>query len=68
MSKAIDPEQISRKIQGLKQTAEELQQEVQTCPALAKNLERILVSIKMLELNCSDLLDLESEKKESGRA
>ena len=60
MGSQMNPEQIHHKIQGLKQAAVDLQQEVQACPALAKNLERIMVSIKMLELNCSDLLDLES--------
>ena len=60
MSSQINLEQICRKIQRLKEAAGDLEQEVQACPALAKNLERIVVSIKMLELNCSDLLDLES--------
>jgi len=63
MTQAINPEQMNLKIQRLKQVAGDLHQEVQACPALAKNLERILVSIKMLELNASDLLDLESQTK-----
>jgi hypothetical protein len=65
MTEPMNPELIDLKIQGLKKAAEDLQQEVQACPALAKNLERIVVSIKMLELNCSDLLDLESETFEN---
>ncbi len=63
MTQAMNPEQIDRKIRHLKQAAGELQQEVRACPALAKNLARILVSIKMLELNCSDVIDLESGTK-----
>jgi len=61
MTEPMSPEQIDLKIQALKKAAEDLRQEVQACPALAKNLERIVVSIKMLELNCSDLLELEDE-------
>jgi hypothetical protein len=60
MTEPMNPEQVNHKIQQLKQAAGDLQREVQACPALAKNLARILVSIKMLELNCSDLLDTES--------
>ena len=63
MTEPMNPEQINHKIQHLKQAAGDLQQDAQACPALAKNLERILVSIKMLELNCSDLLDPESQTK-----
>ena len=68
MSDSIDPEQIGCKIQRLKQAVGELHQEVQNCPALAKNLERILVNIKMLELNVSDVVDLESQTDEKGSA
>ena len=68
MTDEMNPEQINHKIRHLRQSARDLQREVQACPALAKNLERILVSIKMLELNCSDLVDLESETLENGSA
>ena len=68
MTGPINPAQINLKIQHLKQAAEALQQEVQNCPALAKNLERILVNIKMLELNVSDVVDLESQTDEKGSA
>ncbi len=57
MSTPMNLEQINRKIQHLKLTAGDLHQESQGYPALVKNLERILVSIRMLELNVSDLLD-----------
>ena len=63
MTESMNPEQIDRRIQHLRQAVEALQKEVQTCPALAKNLDRILVSIRMLELNVSDLVDLKSQTK-----
>jgi hypothetical protein len=68
MSEPMNAERIALKIQALKKAAEDLQPEVKACPALDKNLERIVVSIKMLELNCSDLLDLELETLENGSA
>lgn len=61
MTEPINPKEIAKKIHNLKQAAGELQQDVQACPALTKNLQRILVSIKMLELNVSDLCELEAE-------
>jgi len=45
-------------IQSMKKSAEELKQMVNGFPALEKNASRILASIKMLEINLSDLMDL----------
>jgi hypothetical protein len=48
---------INDKIQLLKQTAKELSQDADEIPALSKNMARILASIKMLELNITDIVD-----------
>ena len=42
----------------LKKTAEELNRISEDFPALARNIVRILASIKMIEINNSDLFDL----------
>ena len=56
----MDLREMDRKIQLIKQTAEELGRMAHQFPALAKNLERILASLKMLELNISDVLHWDS--------
>jgi hypothetical protein len=48
---------INSKILLLKQTAKELIQDVDEVPALSKNAARILASVKMLELNITDVID-----------
>jgi hypothetical protein len=58
MAQQIDLNKIDEKIQTLKKTAEELNQQCQGFPAIARNTVRILASIKMLEINVSDLVDL----------
>ena len=60
MSAQDDIKKIDDKIQVLKRTAEELNRMGEGFPALARNSTRILASIKMLELNVSDLVDLDS--------
>ena len=50
---------IDVKIQLLKQTAKELSHNADEFPALSKNTARILASIKMLELNISDIVEIE---------
>ena len=60
MAKQIDLNQINEKIQLLKKTTEELNQLCQDFPAVARNTDRILASVKMLEINVSDLLELDS--------
>ena len=52
--------QIDEKIQVIKSTAEQLQRLGDSFPALARNSTRILASVKMLEINVSDLVDLNS--------
>ena len=55
-----DLKNIDEKIQVMKRTAEELHRLGDNFPALARNSTRILASIKMLEINVSDLVELET--------
>lgn len=50
--------EMDAKIQIMKKAALELESMADDFPALSRNLVRILSSIKMLELNLSDILDL----------
>jgi hypothetical protein len=52
--------QINKKIQLMKQTAQELNQIGKDFPAIVRNTVRIMASIKMLEINISDLVELDS--------
>lgn len=58
MEAQINTERINAKIGLMKQTAEELKEMGENFPALARNTIRILASIKMLEINISDVIDL----------
>jgi hypothetical protein len=60
MNPRIDLNEINAKIQVMKQAAAELNRLGENFPALARNTVRILASIKMLEINISDLLELDS--------
>jgi len=55
MAKKIDLKELDSKIQSIKKTAEELKKMGEDFPALYRNVSRVLASIKMLELNVSDL-------------
>ena len=55
-----DLKKIDEKIQMMKNTAQELNRLGENFPALARNTVRILASIKMLEINISDLVELET--------
>ena len=55
-----DLKKIDEKIRVMKRTAEELSRLGDNFPALARNSTRILASVKMLEINVSDLVDLDS--------
>lgn len=52
---------MNAKIMTIKKAATELQQMADAFPAIARNSARILASAKMLEINLSDLVDLEAE-------
>jgi len=60
MNPRIDLNEINAKIQLMKQAAAELNRIGENFPALARNTVRILASIKMLEINISDLVELDS--------
>ncbi len=49
---------IDTRIKTIKKAAEELKSLSGGIQAIDRNAERILASVKMLELNLSDLLDL----------
>jgi hypothetical protein len=59
MKEKIDIEEMDARIKALKKSAEELRAMAGDFPAVYRNTSRILAGIKMLELNLSDLLDLE---------
>ena len=50
--------QINDKIRLMKDAAAELNRLGQDFPALTRNVVRILASIKMLELNVTDIVEL----------
>jgi len=58
MAPQIDLNEINDKIQLMKKTAQELNRIGQDFPAIARNTVRILASVKMLEINISDLVEL----------
>ena len=60
MNSGMDLAEINQKIQLIKQTAEELNRAGESFPALARNTVRILASVKMLEINVSDLVELDA--------
>ena len=58
MAREIDLHEINDKIQLMKKTAEDLNRIGEDFPAIARNTARILASVKMLEINISDLVEL----------
>lgn len=55
-NKQVDINDIHEKIQQIKQFFNALQQDIEVFPAINRNSERALASLKMLELNISDLV------------
>jgi hypothetical protein len=49
---------IDTRIKTVKKAAQELKKLSGSVPAVNRNAERILASVKMLEINISDILDL----------
>ncbi len=60
MDDPIDLNTINSKIQEIKKAAEELKHLGNNFPTLSRNADRILTSIKMLEINITDCVDLDS--------
>ena len=58
MNPQIDLDKINANIVLMKKAAEELNQMGKEFPALARNTVRILASLKMLEINVSDIMEL----------
>lgn len=58
----IDMKDMNAKIVAIGKIATELNQMADEFPAIAKNTARILSSVKMLEINVCDLVDLEFER------
>jgi hypothetical protein len=55
---------MAAKIRVLKETATELKRISGGIQAVDRNVDRILASIKMLEINISDLVDIDIEHRE----
>jgi hypothetical protein len=51
----MDLKDLDSKVQSMKKTAEGLKKAGKDFPALDRNVSRLLASIKMLELNISDV-------------
>ena len=58
MEQTINLDEINIKVQQMKGCAEDLKGLGKEFPALDRNIIRILASLKMLELNVSDIIDL----------
>ena len=58
MTQQKDLTEMDTKIQTMKKAALELQEMANQFPSVSRNLSRVLSSIKMLEMNVSDILDL----------
>jgi len=54
----IDIKKMAQKISSIKKEVNELKAMSGGIQAVDKNIDRILASIKMLEINISDLLDV----------
>ena len=59
MDSNIDLNQLNSKIQLMKDTARDLKDLGEDFPALTRNLVRIEASLKMLEINISDVVELD---------
>ena len=55
MEQNFDLKELDKKIQLLKELSREVLEEADNYPALNRNCQRILASIKMLEMNVSDI-------------
>jgi hypothetical protein len=51
----IDMEAIHEKVLSLKNTAEDINDLSEEFPAVRRNMQRVMASIKMLEMNTVDL-------------
>ena len=52
--RVYDIEGLCKSIEQLRRTADELKEKAKGIPAVEKNVDRILASVRMLELSVSD--------------
>ena len=57
----LDLNEINAEIQSMKKSAQALKRFGKDFPAVDRNIVRILASIKMLEINISDIVELAAE-------
>jgi archaellum component FlaC len=60
MKTSSELEQLNNKILDVKRLLSEIAQEAEDFPALLRNSKRALTSVKMLELNLSDVISVDS--------
>ena len=58
MQSTIDMDNLHRNIQFARKAVEELKRLGEDFPAVARNAERMLASLKMLEINVSDVIEI----------
>lgn len=63
MIEQYDVKLIADKIETLKRTATELKEVSRGIQAIDRNADRILASIKMLEINITDAIDIIDEEQ-----
>ena len=63
MVEQCDVRLIANKIETLKRTATELKEVSRGIQAIDRNADRILASIKMLEINITDAVDIIDEEQ-----
>lgn len=66
MPSAIDMKGLNLNIRSARRAVEELKRLGEDFPSVARNAERMLASLKMLELNVSDVLELNGVDTENG--
>jgi hypothetical protein len=66
MPSAIDMKGLNLNIRSARRAVEELKRLGEDFPSVARNAERMLASLKMLELNVSDVLELNGMDTENG--
>ena len=62
MNTDINLDNIHTEIQTMKKSAAEIKRLGEAFPAASRNASRILASVKMLELNISDLVELSEDR------
>lgn len=58
MVEGYNVKEMAKKIQAIKEAATELQNISGGIQAVDRNVDRILASVKMLEINISDIVDI----------